>query len=166
MRAKEYMMQYRVCVAKIARLEQNIERLRDQAGGLSAIQYDKDRVQSSHDPDRMGVLIARISDLEEKYSAEKLRCIELMDEIESVINKVNGSECQTFLHLRYIELDGSKLTTLETIMDEMHYSWSGVNKIHKRALKEVERIINGISESKDGQTQGRNDSAGNVAETE
>lgn len=149
MRAKEYMLQYKVCMAKVVRLEENIDRLYDQAGGLTAMQYDKDRVQTSREPDRMGIIIARISDLTEKYTSEKLRCIDLMDEIETVISQVHGSECQTFLHMRYIDLDGSKLTTLEKIADSMHYSWTGINKVHKRALREVERIINGVSEEGD-----------------
>lgn len=143
MRAKEYMMQYRVCVAKIARLEQNIERLRDQAGGLSAIQYDKDRVQSSHVPDKMGEVIAKMADLEESYSAEILESAYLMNAIESVIMQVSQTECQTLLWKRYIDLeDDGKLKTWQTICDEMSYSWAGVHKVHKRALKEVERIIN------------------------
>lgn len=149
MRAKEYMLQYRKCVGKIARLEQNMSRLRDQAGGLTAMQYDKDRVQTSHDPDKMGEIIAKISDLTEEYSSEKLRCIELMDEIENVISQVKSPECQMFLQKRYIELDGIRLVTLEKIADSMHYSWTGINKVHRRALKEVGRIINGLSEAND-----------------
>lgn len=152
MRAKYYMLQYKWCVAKAARLKDNIERLRDQASGLTAMQYDKDRVQSSHDPDRMGEIIAKVSDLTEKYSQEILKSMELMDEIEGVISQVHGSECQTFLHLRYIELNGSKMMTLERIADEMHYSWTGVNKVHRRALRQVERIINGVSERDDDKT--------------
>lgn len=143
MTPKEYLLQYRRCVCKTLRLKQNIDRLRDQAGGLTAIQYDKDRVQSSHVPDKMGEVIAKMADLEESYSAEILESAYLMNAIESVIMQVSQTECQTLLWKRYIDLeDDGKLKTWQTICDEMSYSWAGVHKVHKRALKEVERIIN------------------------
>lgn len=138
MRAKQYLMQYRRCQKKIARLEEQIQSLADLCSGISAPQVDGDRVQSSHNPDRIGEVLAKKTDLEDVLFDEVLNAIDLMNEIEGTINQIGNVDYQTLLQKRYIGFE-----TWDTIADEMHYTARWILSLHGRALVEVERIING-----------------------
>ena len=140
MRAKQYLSQYRRCKKKIARLEEQIQALAELCSGIAAPQIDGDRVQSSHNPDRMGEVIAKKSDLEAELMDEVVNAIDIMNEVTDTINEVENVDYQTLLEKRYI---GFK--TWEVIADEMHFSARWVLTMHGRALWEVEKIINGLA---------------------
>lgn len=156
MRAKKYLMQYKRCRMRIVRLNEQIQELEDQVNGLSSPQMDQDRVQSSHDPDRIGKVIARISDLKDKWYDEKLAAVDIMDEIIDTINALEDVDYQRLLQLRYIaryrpydkhydimpaDERAARLTPWEVIAEEMHYSPRWILTLHGRALREVEKLI-------------------------
>lgn len=158
MNGKEFMMQYKECQVNIMRLRLDIAKLRDEAGGLTSSGFDRDRVQSSHDPDKMGKIIAKMADLEDEWTEEILRCCDIMEEIENVVGQIRKPGCQRLLHLRYMEdyMDdemspeerAARMNTWEICMRETNYSSSGIWNLHERAIKEVEKII-GLSEAND-----------------
>ena len=159
MKAFDYMMQYKRCQVRIGSYRRDIELLRDRAAGLSSTQYDSDRVQSSHDPDKMGAAIADLSDTIEKLSAEVIQADRTMLEVERVISKVSRPQYQEVLKWRYIyeyehrdpkvtarmtdDERAARITSWEVIARRMNYSGQSVWKFHKAALREVEKIING-----------------------
>lgn len=138
MRAKQYLQQYRRCKKRLRRLQEQIAELNDLVDGLSAPQVDGDRVQSSHDPDRMGEVIARKSDLEEELMVEIGNTLDMLNEIEATINAIKNVDYQTLLQKRYIRLE-----TWEVIAEDMHYTSRWLFTMHGRALIEVEKLING-----------------------
>lgn len=138
MRAKQYLQQYRKCKLRLKRLQEQIDELKDLVDGLSAPQVDGDRVQSSHEPDRMGEVIARKSDLEEELMIEIGNTLDLLNEIEATISAVSNVEYQLLLQKRYIRLE-----TWEVIAEDMHYTSRWLFTMHGRALIEVEKLING-----------------------
>ena len=138
MRAKQYLQQYRKCKLRLKRLQEQIDELKDLVDGLSAPQVDGDRVQSSHEPDRMGEVIARKSDLEEELMIEIGNTLDLLNEIEATISAVGNVEYQLLLQKRYIRLE-----TWEVIAEDMHYTSRWLFTMHGRALIEVEKLING-----------------------
>ena len=147
MRAKQYMMQYRRCKAKIARLEDEIQKLTDLCSGLTAPPTDGDKVQSSHDPDRIGKVVAEKADLQDELIEEVVNGIDALNEIIDTINQIGSVDYQRVLELRYVRFDQDtlRMKTWVEIADEMHYSERWIQTMHGRALVEVERLINGMA---------------------
>ena len=129
---------------KIAHLQDEIQKLADLCAGLPCTATDGDKVQSSHDPDRIGKVIAEKTDLEDELMDEVLSSIDAMNDIIETINRLSDVTYQNVLHLRYIDFDEDtlQLKTWTEIADELNYSERWVQAIHGRALVEVERMIN------------------------
>ena len=151
------MMQYKQCRAEIARLDELIQEQDDLCSGLSSPQLDSERVQSSHNPDRMGEVIAKKSDLQDRRMDEVMAAIDTMNQITDIINAIGNVDHQRLLWIRYIEKyrnpndpefgsmtedeRAARMTPWEVIADEMHYSSRWILIMHGRALQEVERIM-------------------------
>lgn len=110
----------------------DLEEKRDELQGFQV----EERVQTSHDPDKIGAMIAQIADLEADLMLAKADALEIMVEVDSVINKVSDPLYQLLLHDRYI-----RLHTWAVIAKDMHYSYTGILAVHKRALAEIEKLI-------------------------
>lgn len=136
MNAEKYLRQYQECRKRIAKLEEKIQILDDLATHITP-EMSSDRVQSSHPPDKLGQIVAKKSDLMNETLDEIARAYELINEVESVINQVEPVGYQQILQKRYIRLE-----TWESIAEELSYSAQWLYVLHKRALIEVEKIIN------------------------
>lgn len=133
MRAKQYLLEIgsyrRVCVS----LNEQIEDLRNQIGGLRAIAYDKDRVQVSP-ANRMEELIpklikieAELTDALVKYNTEVLKRTQEISELSNPMHV-------TVLTARYC--NGKKW---EEIAVETGYTFRHILRIHGDALQAFER---------------------------
>lgn len=136
MNAEEYMMQYIKCRQKIERLSDDIAILEADSQHVTA-SWEGDRVQASHSPDRLGQMVAKISDMREELITSIGNAVELMNEIEAVIEQVEDVTYQTVLHKRYIACK-----KWEVIGEEMHYDPRWAWELNQRALAEVDKIIN------------------------
>lgn len=136
MNAEKYLRQYQECRKRIAKLEEKIQILDDLATHITP-EMSSDRVQSSHPPDKLGQIVAKKSDLMNETLDEIARAYELINEVESVINQVEPVGYQQILQKRYIRLE-----TWESIAEELSYSAQWLYVLHKRALIEVDKIIN------------------------
>jgi len=145
MKAKQYLLQYRRSSFKIERLKSDIQRLADLCAGITPLPPDGDRVQSSHDPDRIGAVIAQKADLEAELMDEILNSIDAINDITETLNMIEDVDYQRILQLRYIEFDQEtlRMKTWVEIADELHYTERWIQTLHGRALWEVEKIING-----------------------
>ena len=133
MTAKEYLSQYQKLNVRInAKLEQ-LERLRELSTKVSPS-------SSSCAPggvsDRVGAIVAKICDEENKINEMIDRLINLKSEIERTIAAVPDETYRTLLELRYI--NGK---TFEQIADEMYYTYKWVCVLHGRALVAVKEYI-------------------------
>ena len=135
MTAEEYMKQYRKCRLQILRYKEALQELEDLAGHITS-NWSSDKVQSSHPPDKLGAIVARISDLEEKQLLKVAEASEVIDSISDVIDQVSDPIYQMVLSKRYVAC-----LTWETIGAKMHYDPRWVWELNRRALREVERII-------------------------
>lgn len=135
MNAKSFLMQYKRAEMRAEMIENELNDLREKRDELQGFQVEE-RVQTSHDPDKIGAMIAQITDLETDLMDAKADALEIMVEVDSVINKVPDPSYQLLLHDRYIRLH--KWTM---IADDMHYSYTGIMAVHKRALVEIEKLI-------------------------
>lgn len=145
MRAIKFLQRYMIERRKVNKLRERITEVDD----LFSFTQDmtSERVQSSPKQDRLGEIVAEKVDLEADLMDEVALSLEIMNEIEEVINKVQDTRQQELLQKRYIRVDEEtkRQKTWERIAEEFGYSdprWLYV--LHKRALREVERLLNGM----------------------
>ncbi|MCL2343358.1 MAG: DUF1492 domain-containing protein [Firmicutes bacterium] len=135
MTAKEFLSQAWDLNREIKAKESQIRILREQATRVHAVILG-DKVQTSPQPDRVGDIVARITDLAEDYAMDVERLRDVKAEIHSAINKVSRAKYRAVLTERYINFK-----RWEDIAAENKYSWKTVHRIHAAALKEiVERL--------------------------
>lgn len=136
-RAKAFLRRYQKLKRKILRLKETIEEIRALAQPTSSWP-SSDRVQSSHDPDKIGGITARVSDKETELLDLINDAMESMAEIIEVVDLVDGVDIQTVLEKRYI-----KGECFCTIADDMSFSERWIHELHDRGLKQVEKILEG-----------------------
>ena len=136
MKPKEYLLE----ITKYRRLAQStadqIDDLRNQIGGLSAIAYDRDRVQTSPS-NRMEQLIPKLIRLEEKYARNLARynteVLKRTKQIEGLDNPLHVS----ILTMRYV-----RDMKWEEIAEETTYTFRHVTRVHGEALQAFGRLYN------------------------
>jgi len=142
MNAEKFLKQYAECRRRIQKLKSDIQQLEDLMEHITP-EMSSDRVQTSPTPDRIGELVARKSDLEEQMLDEISTTLDVMNDIEAVINRVEPVGYQVLLQKRYIEWDErtGRVKTWCEIACELHYSYQWINVLRKRSLQKVEAII-------------------------
>lgn len=134
-RAKQYLMEYTKLRKKIIRLEDQINEIEEQALKITSWS-DGDRVQSSHNPDKIGQIVAKKLDLESDALDEIDLMLDKMYEVEAVLRKLHNPDYAQLLQYHYI-----RGMTWDAISDKMHYSKRWIQTLHGRALDEVNKII-------------------------
>lgn len=133
MKAKEYLGQIRKLKRLIRCKEEQITELRESLLFLSAITYDRDKVQTSPGdtlPDQVGRLVEMESEyrrLVERYQANKDKAIAL-------INSVDNELYAAVLTYRYI--DGMRL---DEIANALNYDFNYIRHVHGWALAEIQK---------------------------
>lgn len=132
MKAKDYLGQIRKLKRLIRCKEEQITELRESLLFLSAITYDRDKVQTSPGdtlPDQVGRLVELENEyrrLVERYQANKDKAIAL-------INSVDNELYCAVLTYRYI--DGMRL---DEIANALNYDFDYIRHVHGWALAEVQ----------------------------
>lgn len=148
MTGKEYMLQYWQAKVMVRRLESQQASIRDLLGNVT-VDPSSEHVQTSRDPDQIGKLVAKLADIQDKLNEEKLRAIDLMDEIYGVINKLGDPDEQLILQMRYIKMLPWSKVERELEKVQRYYCLDWVMRKHRHALKEIERLTNCLNNSKD-----------------
>ena len=136
-RARAFLRRYQDLRKKILRLNETIDEIRALAQPTSSWP-SSDRVQSSHDPDKIGALTARVSDKESELMLLIDEAVDSMAEIIDVINAVSGADVQLVLEKKYVK--GEKFAA---IAEEMNFSERWIHELHDRGLRQVDRILDG-----------------------
>lgn len=133
MTAKEYLEQVKAKEAVIKNLERDRANLLSMMYSIGSV-GNKERVQSSKDPDKFGTLYGKIDEKEREIASEISKLIDFKLKISSEINKMKDERYIELLHRRYIEYE-----SLNEISIDMQYSLKHVTQLHKRALQEFEK---------------------------
>lgn len=136
MRAKEFLKQYKRAKAEADRLERQLAELDDLVGNIT-VDPTAEHVQTSRNPDQIGSLVARRTDMQESLKKAKDHALDVMQEVITVIDKLEDPDYQIILQARYIERKSWRY-----IAELVHYDGRYVFKLHNRALKKVDAIIN------------------------
>lgn len=139
MTAKEYLQKIQKYRQIMEAYSDRIEELYNEAAGLKAIVYDKDRVQVSV-TNQMEEIFAQIDAEVQKYIKARMR---YEREVRKRIDQIAGlskPEYVEILTLRYIETDeNGRPLALERIACIMHMSFYRVAHLHGEALEAFRR---------------------------
>lgn len=112
--------------------EEYIQRLRDSLE-VAGIRYDKERAQSSPEPDKFARIFGQIFEEEEKLQQMKDDLVLKRVEIINQIHQLEDSKHQNVLYIVYV--DGKNL---KKAAQAMSFSYEYVKEIHIAALQAFE----------------------------
>ena len=135
MTAKEYMNQARYLDLRIRSKVAQIDRLNDLATHVTSTISDMPK-SSSPDPSRMETTICKIVDLERDITEDLGHLMDLKQELQQVVDGVSRPEYQVILQKRYLEME-----QWEDIASDMNYDVRYVQKLHGRALADVQELL-------------------------
>jgi len=139
MTAKEYLKQIEALDIKIRQKQDQLECLKETAGGNAAIRYDKLNVQITVAPDMMERNVLRMVELEEKIWADKLKMETLKDQIIDQIQSLEDERYIDLLFRRYV-----KYQKFEQIALDMSYDYVYIRELHGEALGAFEQEYKNI----------------------
>ena len=129
MTAKEYLKQIDLLKTKIEQREQQLECLRETAGGAAAIRYDKDNIQVSACGDMLERNVIRLVELEDQILQAKIRMETLKAEIIDQIQALDDKRYIEILYRRYVNCD-----KFEKIALDLSYDYVYLRALHGEAL--------------------------------
>lgn len=135
MKAKDYLGQIRKLKRLIRVKEEQITELRESLLFLSAITYDREKVQTSPGdtlPDQVGKLV----ELENEYKRTVEAYQRKKDEILKMIASLDNPLYEHVLILRYVNGCG-----LEEIADDLTHDYSYIRHVHGWALLEIQKKL-------------------------
>ncbi len=131
MNAKHYLRQGYRLNERIKDKQERLEKYKELAVSVSAIDYSKDRVQggmNSSSPYENKVI--KIVDLEAEIERDIKNLCKLQIEISNAIDAVEDVNCSLILSKRYL-----LMKTWEQIAEDMNYSVVQIHRLHKKALQ-------------------------------
>lgn len=136
MEPKEYLYQYRDICARIKEIDEAIENIEEAIASIS-IDYSG-MPHGSGIGDKTGRQAIKLADLKAEYVEERRESLLLKVRIERTIHQVKNTDCRAVLLDRYI-----KNMQWQEVADDLHFDISYVaGRLHDKALREIEQIIN------------------------
>ncbi len=136
MTAKEYMEQARYLDMQINSKIEQVRTLNELATKVTTVYSDMPH-SPNRNTGRMEETIAKIIDLESEIDRDIDALVDLKREIMRVVNSVESAEYRTILEMRYLQFKKWEQIALLMSTD---LRW--VYRMHGKALKEVQQIIN------------------------
>lgn len=143
MTAKEYLRDIHSYKRIVESLSDQVEAIRTEIEGVKAMQYDRDRVQTSptNRLEELTVeLLPELTRLEAEYIKELVRYrTELLKRFQQIAN-MDNPEYAEVLRLRYIDTDSKgKQFGWKEIAKQMAWSYSKVTHMHGYALQAFDK---------------------------
>lgn len=136
MKAKEYLSRIQCIDICIRQKEAELKRIEEERTYISAIRYDKDRVNSSPSAEGFTRLSDKIADMTIEISNDKAKLIEARHRIIKQIESLADARYIDLLYKKYVELK-----SFEQIAYEMGYDYYHCLHLHGEALQSFEAII-------------------------
>lgn len=131
--AKEYLKQVETLDTKIQQKKIELDSLKDNATGLGAFDYSKEKVQTSASESMSGK-VAKYVDLENEINEDIERFTTLRHKVIGQIHMLDDPKYINVLFKKYIEYKG-----LKEISKELGYSYDHIRRVHGWALLEFQR---------------------------
>ena len=136
MTAKEYLRQIRRTEICIEQKKKEYNMLRNEQSYIQAIDYSREKVQTSPNGDGFVAVINRFEAIEREIVKEIHRFSELRKKIIQQIQQIDRPEYADILFRRYVEY-----RSFEEISSNIGYSYYRTCRMHGEALKEFEKIM-------------------------
>jgi len=117
-----------------SKLEQE-HHLREMATSISASVSDGMQKSSSHVPDKIGVIVAKIVDLQQEINADIDRYVDTKAALVEAVKKLPLDE-RTILEMHYFSH-----TSISKIAEKLHYTKRNVYYLRDKAIADLETII-------------------------
>lgn len=137
MNAKEYLEQIETLDIKIRQMEDQLECMRETAGGAAAIRYDKDRVQITISDSPLERDVIKLIELEEDLLVMKLRCRSLVSEAKAMIQSLENENDRIVLTMHYLKFYSFGRMSTELCKD---IRW--LKRVHNRAIDALNMLYN------------------------
>lgn len=138
MTAKEYLNQVRKLDNLIDSKLSEVNNLKRAATSITAALKDVPARSEGTTSDKVGNSVAAIVDLEKEIDEEVAQLVELRGEILKTIQLLDPME-YALIYKRYFQYK-----RWEVIADEMYYTRQWINALHKRALENLEKILENL----------------------
>ena len=135
MNAEEFLQQIERADRIINNKLSEIYRLRCLATSIT-VPTDREAVQTSGVSDKVGNTVAKIIDLENEINDLIDKYVDLQRICIGVIETLENPLHYTVLHKHYVQYK-----TFAKIAEEEHYSYDGIMKVKRKALEQVETIL-------------------------
>lgn len=135
MNGKELLLHVVYLQKEVDKITAHIERLKSTLTS-TGISYDKERIQTSADPDKLSTVYAEIDEQEREKEALQKECVEEKLKAVKMINTLEQELHKSVLHLKYIERQSFK-----GIAKKLEYSYEYIVEVHGHALKASENIL-------------------------
>lgn len=122
---------------KIETIKNDIDMLNSIATSISSCIYG-DKVQTSHKRDKIGDMVSKIMDKEQEMQDTIDRYIELKENIQKTISKLDVKLYQ-IIYKKYFEYKRNKEIAIEMKITPMH-----VYRLHKKAIEEIQKMLDDV----------------------
>lgn len=136
MNAKEYLNQARVLDRRINITLERVSQLRSLTQCITPA-YDGEVVSHTRNVTSLQDTIVRLLEAEDLLNSTIDTLVDLKTEISGVLKQIHDPDCRLLLEMRYLAFK-----SWEEISEIMHLHIRSTYKMHGRALKAVEEIIN------------------------
>ena len=126
--AKEYLLQIENLTNRIKEQEEYIQRLKDSLS-IAGISYDKDRVQTSPDPDKFGHIFAQIDEQEKVLEDMKTKLVNVRVKSLNIIHKIEDDRYRRILTTIYVDM-----RSLKKAANILSFSYDYMKELHQEAL--------------------------------
>ena len=138
MTAKQFLKQYEEANNKAIQHRREYEKQLELIGSVSMKMDGMPHGSGISNPTENDAL--KLADKALRWKEAELEAIRIRQTVYEVIAGIPDKEGQV-LYERYIVLH-----KWEEICILLHYSWNGVHHVHRRALKKVEMVLNGMQD--------------------
>lgn len=136
MTAKEYLSQAYRLDYKIKSLTMELNELQEMKATIGSAGFDVNYNPNCPVQASFVKTIEKIKDMEDTIQNEIKKCLEIREEVRTIINKVENEDEQIILRERYIHF-----RSWDEIANIMNYGVRWIQNIHGRALLTVEKIL-------------------------
>jgi hypothetical protein len=136
MNADEFLKQIEKADKIISNKIYEVQKLRLLAVSTT-VPTDREVVQTSGVSDKVGNIVAKIIDLECEINDLIDEYVDLQRECIGVIESLESPLQYTVLHKHYVQYK-----SFAEIAEEEHYSYDGIMKVKRKALEQVDAILN------------------------
>lgn len=144
MTTKEYLLQLKTLGTKIEHMQTQLDMLKAAALDNGAIDYSKEKVQTSPEGDRLCDAVSRYIDKDRQITAEIDKLIDLRQKIIKELHCMDNQLYMDILFKRYVQY--RKYKDLDAIADELGYTGEYMRHLHGWALQEFAKITQNITQ--------------------